>query len=134
MGPSNDGTIERLARASSGSRPRPFLALSPRPAVLSPRATAARGPLNDVVVTTTRIRRRGCHNDVVAVEPRPPLSIIRLPGGGIGPQLAGPMDHGGVSQGGTARRPGPGPSVVAPAPTAALPAPGPAPFPWSRAV
>ena len=47
------------------------------------------GPLNDVVVTTTRTRRHGCHNDVVAVEPRPPFSTIRLTGSGIGLQLAG---------------------------------------------
>src|ERR1700683_5840910 len=59
---------------------RPFLALSPRLAVLSPPVTAAEGPLNDVVVTTTRIRRHGCHNDVVAAEPTPPRDPARRGG------------------------------------------------------
>src|SRR5580658_5832040 len=52
---------------------------------------------NDVDVTTTRTGRHGCHNEVVAVEPRPPPSNIRLTGGRTGPQLAGPVDHGCVS-------------------------------------
>src|SRR6202050_2917592 len=55
---------------------RPFPALSPRLAALSPPAAAAKRPPNDVVVTTTRTQRHGRHNDVVGcrTQATPPAS------------------------------------------------------------
>src|ERR1700683_3582000 len=88
------GSLGQTADADI-SRCRP----SPPPGGTGPTSNSRRGALNDVVVTTTRTRRHGCHNDVVAAEPRLPLSIIRLTGSGSGPQLADPMGHGRVSSG-----------------------------------